>query len=453
MANPVKLTVIGAGSATFSLGLVKDVCLTPNLADSCVTFMDIDEDRLNMIHKLAGRYAEELGVKITLEKTTDRRVALKDADFVINTAMVGGHDYLEEVRQLAKKHGFAGHAGGSSYHQFKLMMEVAQDIEKVCPNAWLIQSGNPVFGGTTLMTRHTSVKIIGLCHGHYGYRRVAQLLGIDPDQVTWVAPGLNHLIWLTEFRHEGKDLYPMVDEWIANKSEEYWKDREENPDKYWVEDYMSRAVVDQYKRFGLLPIGDTTRGGGWWYKTDLETRKYWYGPYGGFGSDIETPPRLERKRRQIARIAQVANDASASVLKAFPPNKTREQQIPIIDALTNDVSGLFQINIPNRGVVPGIADDVVAEMPAIIDKGGIHPIKMQPLPKKIMLEVIQPAILSMEWSLEAYLTGDRRMLLDGMLMLSTYQSSSNAASYQQAVDFLNEYFALPFNREMAEYFK
>jgi alpha-galactosidase len=78
---------------------------------------------------------------------------------------------------------------------------------------------------------------------------------------------------------------------------------------------------------------------------------------------------------------------------------------------------------------------------------------MQPLPKKIMLEVIQPCILSMEWSLEAYLTGDRRMLLDGALMLSTYQSSGRPKSYQQVVDFMEEYFSLPFNREMAEHFK
>ena len=83
MANPIKLTVIGAGSAVFSLGLVKDICLTPNLADSCVAFMDIDEDRLDMIHRLAERYAEEIGVQLTLEKTTDRRTALQDADFVI----------------------------------------------------------------------------------------------------------------------------------------------------------------------------------------------------------------------------------------------------------------------------------------------------------------------------------------------------------------------------------
>jgi alpha-galactosidase len=56
MGMPIKVTVIGAGSATFSLGLVKDLCLTQNLAGSQVSFMDVDEGRLGMIHRLAERY-------------------------------------------------------------------------------------------------------------------------------------------------------------------------------------------------------------------------------------------------------------------------------------------------------------------------------------------------------------------------------------------------------------
>ena len=454
MARSVKISIIGAGSAVFSLGLVKDMCLTQDLAGSVVAFMDIDQGRLDMIHKLAERYAKELGVDVTFEKTSNRREALQDADFVINTALVGGHDHLEEVRRIAGKHGYANVPRMSAcFHQFQLMLDVAHDMEEVCPQAWLIQSGNPVFDGTTLMTRHTGVKAIGLCHGHYGYLMVARTLGLEPERVTWVAPGLNHLIWLTEFRYEGQDIYPLVDDWIANESEAYWQERKANPGKYGPEDYLSRAVIDQYRRFGLLPVGDTTRGGGWWYKTDLETRQYWYGPSGGFGSELETPPRLARKARQIDKIREVATDTSVSVLQAFPPVKTREQQIPIINALTNDVAGRFQINVPNQGAVPGVPDDVVTELPAIIDQGGIHRIQLQPLPKKIMLEVIQPQILHMEWGLEAYLTGDRRMLLDGLLMLSISHSGDRSTSYQQATGFIEEVLSLPFNSKMAEHFR
>ena len=53
------------------------------------------------------------------------------------------------------------------------MLSVARDVERICPDAWLIQSGNPVFDGCTLLHRETNAKVIGLCHGHYGY------LGLD----------------------------------------------------------------------------------------------------------------------------------------------------------------------------------------------------------------------------------------------------------------------------------
>ena len=80
MGTPIKIAVIGAGSAQFSLGLVKDICLTPSLAGSLVHFMDIDAGRLDMIHKLAARYSSELGSELKIESTTDLYTALTDAD-------------------------------------------------------------------------------------------------------------------------------------------------------------------------------------------------------------------------------------------------------------------------------------------------------------------------------------------------------------------------------------
>ena len=79
----IKVTIIGAGSAEFSLGLVKDICLTEGLAGSHVCFMDINAERLDLVYELAVRYAEDLGADLRLEKTLDREVSLQDADFVI----------------------------------------------------------------------------------------------------------------------------------------------------------------------------------------------------------------------------------------------------------------------------------------------------------------------------------------------------------------------------------
>ena len=181
MAKPLKLAIIGAGSATFSLGLLRDLCLQRSLWGSLVAFMDLDAERLEVIHTLAARYAGELGVDLRFETTLDRRRALADADFVINTAALP-HGKEEKLRAIGEKHGYyRGAHFGYYQHQLDLMMGVARDIEAVCPDAWLIQSSNPVFEGCTLMTRETGVKVVGLCHGHYGYREVAEIIGLDPD--------------------------------------------------------------------------------------------------------------------------------------------------------------------------------------------------------------------------------------------------------------------------------
>jgi len=137
MSKAVKVSVIGAGSAQFSLSIVKDLCLTKGLDGSHVMFMDIDADRLDMIYKLATRYAQQLGSALTFDKTTDRRAALQGADFVLNAAYVLGHIVEADMRKrAADKYGYY-HTGGQfgAYHQLQLMLDVARDIEKICPNA------------------------------------------------------------------------------------------------------------------------------------------------------------------------------------------------------------------------------------------------------------------------------------------------------------------------------
>src|SRR5437764_827112 len=169
MAAAIKIGVIGAGSAQFSLGLVRDLILTESLRGSQVTFMDVDAERLELVQRLATRYVAELGVDLRFEATTDRAAALRDADVVLNTALIGGHPQEEAERQLVEKHGY--YRGLRPLHfqrQLGFMLDVARDVERLCPRAWLIQSSNPVLEGCTLMTRETSAKVVGLCHGYRG---------------------------------------------------------------------------------------------------------------------------------------------------------------------------------------------------------------------------------------------------------------------------------------------
>lgn len=450
MATPIKIGVIGAGSATFSLGLVKDLCLTRGLTGSLVYFMDVDEDRLAMIHRLAERYSDELGSDLRIASTTDRRAALQDADFVINTAAVKSHHHQRAMRELTDKHGYY-YGGGihlGSFYNFELMLAVARDMERICPDAWLIQSGNPVFQGCTLMTRQTDVKICGLCHGHYGVYEIARTIGLEvgkPGDLTWQAPGLNHNIWLTHFIYRGQDAYPLIDAWIAEKIDEYWATHiaERTHDIQ-----MSRAAIHQYQMFGRMPIGDSPRRGGWWYHTDIATKQYWFGPpWGGPDTEMARPYFVETLEKRLAQMTRIANDSRASLVTELGGEKTREQQVPIIDGLVNDNEGMFQVNVPNRGALPGVPDDVVVEVPAIVNKMGIQPLRVPPLPAKIMLEQILPEWLEMERELLAYTTGDRSMLLYAAL------ESHQTRSYDQAVAVLEELLAMPGHEEMDAHYQ
>ena len=439
----IKVTIIGAGSVVFSLGLVKDLCLTESLKGSKVCFMDINEERLDIIYRLGVRYAEDLGADLQFQRTLNREESLQDADFVINTATITHNEYfMKRRRELTAKHGyFYGRTGMPEYHNLQLMLDVVRDMEKICPGAWVLQAGNPVFDGTTLMTRETGIKVCGLCHGHYGYRNIAQTIGLDPRRVTWQAPGLNHNIWLTHFYYEGQDAYPLLDAWIENNSEAYWEDRQESGN---ISAQMSPSAIHQYKMYGLMPVGDTPRRGGWWYHTDLETRKRWYGgPIGGGDTPEGRDRVLKGKEKRYQQMKKAAYDPKVRPVDMFGNRKTSEQHVPIIDGLVNNNEGQFQVNIPSNGALPGIPDNVAVEVPAIVNKKGIQPLRVDPLPRKVMLECIYPAWLRMECTLEALKSGDKSMLLYGIL------DNHQTRSYDQAVEMLEVMLAIEPNEPMA----
>jgi alpha-galactosidase len=447
MTSQLKVAIIGAGSAQFSLTMVKDLCLTPNLRGSHVTFMDIDEERLDMIYHLGKRYSEQLDSALTFEKTTDRAAALEGADYVINTAYVLGHIVEANLRDLCSRHGYY-HFGGAlgPYHQFWLMLSVAQDIEKICPNAWLIQVGNPVFHGCTQMTRETSTKIIGLCHGHYGYLEIAHTLELDPEKVVWEAPGLNHNIWLTKFEYEGKDAYPLIDEWIETKGEAYWRTHRARSTH---DAQMSRGACNEYRLYGLFPIGDTVRRGGWWYHTDITTKKRWFGePFGGPDTHIARPYFVKNLEKNIARMIEASKDPKADLMEAFGAARSREQIVPIMDALSFNNAGDFQVNVPNKGgKLQGIPENVVVEVPAHIDSSGVHIQDFTQLPPKVMLNHVMPEWIEMERDLYAFQSGDKGMLL--WQLLNEHQTKT----YDQAVVVLEELINHPEVREVEDFEK
>lgn len=446
----VKISIIGAGSAIFSLNLIKDLCLTPKLQDSTVSFMDIDEARLDAAYTLCKRYSEEVGIKLHLEKTTDRRQCLAGADFVINTALAASHQRLREGWAVAKQNGYR--FGGSlhivhdeafwiNFYQLQLMESILKDILEICPNAWYIMVANPVMAGVTYLKRkYKDAKIVGMCHGYSGVYGLASVLGLEREHITFEVPGVNHFVWLTSFNYKGENAFLLLDQWIAEMTGQDWE-------KWGMSSGEGPKAIDLYKRFGVYPIGDTcTPGGGswgYWYHTGDETEKKWrenptewYNGYFTYGL------------QQVEKIRNAAYNPAVKVSDVFPAKQSDEPMIPLIEALACDVQRVVIVNIPNEGeFVPGIPKDFEVEVPALVSKNGIQGIRTKGLPEPIMSYLVRDRIASVEMELQAYEKGEYNLLLS-LIMMDPWTKSE-----AQARKLIDEILALPYHKEMREHYK
>ena len=435
-----KITIIGAGSAIFSLNLIKDICINENFKNCTVSLMDVSEERLNNIYKLCTRYTEEMDANITVLKTMDRREAMQGADFVINVALDYGHERFKQGIKVAYDNGYR--FGGSlhvlhdeaffiNFHQLQLMESIYLDVRDICPNAYYILVANPVQAGITYLCRkYKDAKIVGMCHGYAGVYEFPQAMGWDLKDVSYEIAGVNHFIWMTSFRYKGQDAYPLLDKWLED------------------ENYQGfNKTIELYKKYGFLPIGDTSNPGGgawgWEYHSDDEVeKKYNEGPKQWYENYFEYC------KSQVADIKNAVEDETKKVSEIFSTMPSEEPMIPLIEALAFDVENKVIVNVLNDGgYMKGLPTDYQVEIAAMIDKHGIHPIHNDGLPKPIMAHLIRDRIAPVEMELAAFENHSRELLVD-LIMMDPWTKSR-----AQAEKLIDDIFALPCNADMKEYYK
>ncbi|MCL2841140.1 MAG: hypothetical protein FWE05_10260 [Defluviitaleaceae bacterium] len=434
----IKISIIGAGSSVFSLNMIRDLCTTKNLSGCTVHFMDIDEGRLDASYTLCKRYADECELKLELLKTTNREECLTNADFVINTALHVGYDKWIEGWEIAKKHGYS--YGGSlhimhdegfwiNFYQLKLIEDVYLDIQRICPNAWYLLVSNPVSAGVTYMKRkYPKAKIIGLCHGVGGVHHISNVLGLNPKDVQFEVSGVNHFIWLTHFTHKGQNAFPLLDRWIKEKSEEYFKTCR-------ISDAVGPKAVDLYKKFGVFPIGDTGNPGGgawaWWYHTNADTEKKWNeGPDWWFKEIY-----FNANKVLVDSIHSAAYDIETPVTDVFPPGNTGEPMIKVIESIAFDIPRMIVTNIINDGeYVAGVPKDFQVELNTWVDAQGVRGVKQKPLPLAVQAYMQSDRIAMINMELSAYEHGDFNGLLS-LIMMDPWTKTE-----QQARDLINDIF-------------
>lgn len=397
MGKKPKIVLIGAGSAIFGLSMIKDAFSTKELWGSELVFVDIDQPSVKKMTQAARRINDELDAGYDISYTTERTKALPDADFVITSVAVDRVPLWKHDFNIPKKHGIPHVLGenagpGALFHTMRnipIMLDICRDMERLCPNALLINFTNPESRLCLAIHKYTKIKVIGLCHQiHKGIGIVATLLDKDPNDLDVKAWGLNHLTWMVDIRDKptGRNLYPLLREKEKMYDPNYEK--------------LSRFI---FRHFGLFPTsGDGHLGEFFPYAHEMMSTD---------GYDFE---RYEQRRQSVA------HEIDDIIARRIPIDDelispSGERAFDIIKGLTCNTNELIEsANLPNQGYITNLPEDAIVEVPIVVSGNGIHGLGLGPLPSGIAA-ICSAQIHIQQLAVKAGVTGDENLAFQALL--------------------------------------
>lgn len=440
MRKPAKLkfTIIGAGSVCFCPATLNDILLNDNICSVplSIALMDIDERALRVSETYAREAIKVSGREVNLTVTTNLEESLVDADFVITAIEVDRYYYWSMDFHIPRRYGFRqvyGENGGpgSMFHTLRNLpptLEIAHAMEKICPDAWLLNYTNPEAKLIEGVLKYTKVKAVGLCHGaNLGLNQVAAMLEIPREDIEGDAAGLNHFGWFTRLTRKstGEDLYPMLKERESRMS---WLAQ-------WDNLGLSRLMLRTY---GLFPYPGTNHEGEYiaWSDSMLASAQiqYFYDPVTNdpWSKDGTVPEFVYNFQsnptgRELFPKKEDHYEERFQV-KEGQLKLSGEVGVPIAEAIAFDIPlHVDAVNVQNFGLIPGVMEGMVVEVPADVDGEGIHPCKCPELPVAVTAMInTQGAIHRLV--LEACMENSRNKLLQAMLLDPTVSNYNNAVA-------------------------
>lgn len=449
MAQRKKIVLIGAGSAVFTKGLVADF-IQAGYGAWEIALCDINPEILKSVEKLAKKMVEQKKADIMITASTDRCELLPGADFVVTTIAVGGRGAWEKDVKIPRKYGIYQPVGDSvmpggisrAQRMIPVMIEIAKDVERLCPQAYFFNYSNPMTAIVTAVRRAAKVKIIGLCHGViYGEKYLAKMLGVDVKRLTTIGAGLNHLTWLYDIRVDGRDVHQELLDIVQ-------KQKEENRKEPHVRNFFNPQLEDReipnhmdnplswelFERYGGIPaVVDR-------HAVEFFPERFPQGSYYGstLGVDAfsidDVLARGEKTYRDMLEQADTEEEAEPQLFERA--DGEHEQLVEIIRSLLEDERKVFSVNVPNDGAVDGIPADAVLEIPAVASASGFCPMHVNGFegPMKAIILKRLPAV---GMTVEAALRGDRKLWADAMLLDGAVTDTETAEKLVE--DFIQEH--------------
>ncbi|MBA7509650.1 Alpha-glucosidase [subsurface metagenome] len=398
----IKVVLIGAGSATFGQGTIVDLISSKKLRERelKIVLVDINGDALDRMLRLSSILKNHYKSEATIEATLDREEALTGANYVITSVAKRRWELWEKDYYIPAAYGFKhvfGENGGpgGAFHTLRslnIMMPICKDMEKLCPDALLINFTNPESRVCLGISKLTKIRSVGLCHGPIDtLNKISEILEMPKDEIDLTVGGLNHFHWVLKVtsKKTGENLYPKIDEKI---------------DSYdWDVDALTPIL---YKVFGLLPFPAPSHVGEYinfaheinpavfvdWGLGEVSRK------FSSKATDLDYVIEGRSKRpsydlwssNQVERIDKILTGelpitSKDLMLHKDVTEKTRELAIPIIcDIEFNLNRRELAGNVMNKGfAISNLPEDAIVEIPIIVNSDGIKPVKVGPLPTAI----------------------------------------------------------------------
>jgi len=413
-----KIAIIGAGGHMFASRLIPDILSYPELRDSTISLMDIDEERLGPIAAFARRLVKQHGFETKIESTTDRRKALAGADYVVLTIQVDGwkpwHNYVEVIAKHFKIRPATCDtvgAGGVFYalRHVPAILDICRDMEELCPDAWLLNYTNPMAMICSAVNNYTHIKNIGLCHSvQHTSEQLAGYLGVPSQEIShWVA-GINHMAWFLELKWRGKDAYPLLREKF-NKNPEIYDKADETRVPRRPADIVR---VEVFKAFGYFVTESSRHMSGFVPYFRKRNRPELLEKYGIVETWFEAS--YEGRSKWLGEMDKVVEQEINSTEK-IPIRRSVEYGSTIIHSLVSGIPSRINGNVKNNGLITNLSAGCCVEVPCLIDKGGIHPCYVGDLPPQCAA-LNQPNVNVQELAVKGVVEKDKTKIFQAILL-------------------------------------
>jgi alpha-galactosidase len=393
-----KIAIIGAGSMVFSTTLLNDILQTPGLEDATVALMGPTMSKLKKVEDYTNKIIKKNNLSMQIFSTTDRREAIKDADFVITTFQIGGMEAYKYDYEIPMKYGVDQCLGqcvgpGGVFRGMRsipVLADIMHDMEELCPDALLLNYVNPMAACSIGMSKSSSIKFVGLCHG---VQTTMDLIGgyvnSKKEDIDFLAAGINHMAWFLKLEKDGKDIYPLFRENI------------EKPD-YYINDKVRIEVARYFGYFMTESTGHLSEYLYWFRKNKEAMDTYCDQPaFGGeTGAYYKYCCAMEEKFKKVDILSLESGDLGP---------RSHDYCSYIIEAIKTGNTFRLNGNIMNdEGFIANLPKECCVEVPIFVDKMGLHPAHVGNLPQQ--LAALNQANVTVQLlAAEAAVTGDTEL--------------------------------------------